>query len=78
MEIFSVNDEKFRKYGKVWNNIECTKLIKGMEHTPLPEDVIYVPSVEELEAVPKQRHSASVSLADFQSRLVTATETITS
>ena len=37
MEIFSVNDEKFRKYGKVWNNIECTKLIKGMEHTPLPE-----------------------------------------
>lgn len=78
MEIFSVNDEKFRKYGKVWNNIECTKLIKGMEHTPLPEDVIYVPSVEELEAVRKQRHSASVSLADFQSRLVTATETITS
>lgn len=53
MEIFSVNDEKFRKYGKVWNNIECTKLIKGMEHTPLPEDVIYVPSVEELEAVPE-------------------------
>ena len=46
MEIFSVNDEKFRKYGKVWNNIECTKLIKGMEHTPLPEDVIYVPSVD--------------------------------
>ena len=53
MEIFSVNDEKFRKYGKVWNNIECTKLIKGMEHTPLPEDVIYVSSVEELEAVPE-------------------------
>ena len=24
-----------------------------MEHTPLPEDVIYVPSVEELEAVPE-------------------------
>ena len=45
MEIFSVNDEKFRKYGKVWNNIECTKLIKGMEHTPLPEDVIYVPTM---------------------------------
>ncbi len=37
MEIFSVNDEKFRKYGKVWNNMECAKLLKGMEHTPLPE-----------------------------------------
>lgn len=26
-----------------------------MEHTPLPEDVIYVPSVEELEAVPEAK-----------------------
>ena len=48
-------DEKFRKYGKVWNNMECAKLLKGMEHTPLPEDVIYVPSVEELEAVPEAK-----------------------
>ena len=78
MEIFSVNDEKFRKYGKVWNNIECTKLIKGMEHTPLPEDVIYVSSVEELEAVPEAKTFSERALADFQSRLVTATETITS
>ena len=53
MEIFSVRDERFRRYGKVWDNIESTKLLKGMEHTPLPEDVIYVPSVEELEAVPE-------------------------
>ena len=53
MEIFSVRDERFRRYGKVWDNIESTKLVKGMEHTPLPEDVIYVPSVEELEAVPE-------------------------
>ena len=30
MEIFSVRDEKFRKYGKVWDNIESTKLLKGM------------------------------------------------
>lgn len=55
MEIFSVRDKKFRKYGKVWDNMECSKLIKGMEHTPLPEDVIYVPSVEELEAVSEAR-----------------------
>ena len=53
MEIFSVRDEKFRKYGKVWDNIESTKLLKGMGHTPLPEKVICVPSVEELEAVPE-------------------------
>ncbi len=78
MEIFSVNDEKFRKYGKVWNNIECTKLIKGMEHTPLPEDVIYVPSVEELEAVPEAKTFSERVFGGLQSRLVTATETITS
>ena len=47
MEIFSVTDERFRKYGKVWNGMECVKILREMEHTPLPEDVIYVPSVEE-------------------------------
>lgn len=50
MEIYSVLDEKFRAYGKVWDDLECTKIIREMEHTPLPEDVIYVPSVEEMEA----------------------------
>lgn len=61
MEILSVFDEKFRKYGRVWKNIDCTKLMKGMEHSPLPEDVIYVPSVEELEATPEAR--------EFQNRI---------
>ena len=50
MEIYSVLDEKFRAYGKVWDDLECTKIIREMEHTPLQEDVIYVPSVEEMEA----------------------------
>ena len=26
--------------------VDCTRLIREMEHTPLPEDVIYVPSME--------------------------------
>lgn len=55
MEIFSVSDEKFRKYGRVWKGLECAKLIKEMEHTPLPEDVIYVPSVEEMENLPEAK-----------------------
>lgn len=49
MEIFSVTDERLRKYGKVWNGMECVKILREMEHTPLPEDIIYVPSVEEME-----------------------------
>ncbi|MDD2978566.1 MAG: DUF4867 family protein [Hespellia sp.] len=51
MEIQNVADAGFRKYGKVLKGYDCTRLIKEMEHTPLPEDVIYVPSVEELEAL---------------------------
>lgn len=61
MEIYSIQDEKFRKYGKVWNNIECSRIIKEMEHTPLPEDVIYVPSVEEMEVLPEAE--------EFQNRI---------
>lgn len=51
MLIQKVTDVAFVKYGKVLSNYDCTKLIKEMEHTPLPRDVIYVPSVEELEAL---------------------------
>lgn len=40
MEIYSIKDEKFRRYGKVWSGFDCTRLIREMEHTPLPEDVI--------------------------------------
>ena len=53
MEIYSIKDEKFRRYGKVWSGFDCTRLIREMEHTPLPEDVIYVPSMEELEVLPE-------------------------
>lgn len=51
MNIQKVTDASFRTYGKVLTQFDCTQLIKEMEHTPLPEDVIYVPSVEELEAL---------------------------
>ncbi len=61
MEIFSVNDKKFRKYGKVWDGFECSRIIKEMEHTPLPSDVIYVPSVEEMEVLPEAK--------EFQNRV---------
>lgn len=61
MEIFSVNDKRFRKYGKVWDGFECSRIIKEMEHTPLPSDVIYVPSVEEMEVLPEAK--------EFQNRV---------
>lgn len=49
MKIQNVTDASFRKYGKVVEGYDCSKLIKEMGHTPLPEGVIYEPSIEELE-----------------------------
>ena len=59
MKIQKVTDPAFRKYGQVLDGYDFTGLIKEMKHTPVPEDVIYVPSVEELEAlefVPGQKN----------------------
>ena len=53
MKIQNVHDAAFRKYGKIIDTVDCTALIAEMAKTPAPEnDVIYVPSVAELEALP--------------------------
>ena len=52
MKIQNVADDAFRRYGKVLEGYDFTELLKEMKHTPVPEDVIYVPSVEEMEALP--------------------------
>ena len=51
MNIQKVTHAALRKYGQVLEGYDFTGLIKEMKHTPVPEDVIYVPSVEELEAL---------------------------
>ena len=52
MKIYSVNDPEFREYGRVINNVDFTELVEAMKKTPLPEGVVYEPSVAELEALP--------------------------
>ncbi|MEF9940939.1 MAG: DUF4867 family protein [Lachnospiraceae bacterium] len=52
MNIQRVTDSSFRKYGKILDGYDGSRLSKEMEHTPLPDDVIYIPSVEELEVLP--------------------------
>lgn len=52
LEIKKVTDASFARYGHVIADIDCTELAAKMkEVTPVPEDVIYVPSVPELEAL---------------------------
>lgn len=49
MVIKNVSNQAFKKYGRVLDGYEITEIVKEMENTPLPEDVIYVPSVEAME-----------------------------
>lgn len=55
MEIYHVEDKKFKKYGRVVKGIDFTGLVSAMEQTPCPEDVVYVAGVPELEALPVMR-----------------------
>ena len=51
MKIQKVTDPAFRRYGKVLEGYNFGPLLKEMKHTPVPEDVVYVPSAEELEVL---------------------------
>lgn len=49
MKIHSVHEERFRQYGKVVRNIDFSRLVEALKKTPVPDDVVYEPSVKELE-----------------------------
>jgi len=51
IEIKKVTDAAFRKYGRVITGIDCAELIEKMGSTPCPDDVIYIPSDANLEAL---------------------------
>lgn len=52
MVIQNVTDAAFRKYGRVISEIDFSELVAKLAETPLPEGVVYEPSVEILEALP--------------------------
>lgn len=51
MDIQKVTDSSFGKYGKILKEYSVSRILKEMEHTPMPEEVLYVPSVEEMEVL---------------------------
>ena len=51
MKIHSVCDKEFAQYGRVLTELDTKELISAMEKTPVPDDVIYVPSDKELESL---------------------------
>lgn len=52
MTIKKVTDPAFRAYGRIITGYDLDGMLKAMEQTPLPEDVIYIPSIPELEELP--------------------------
>ena len=55
MEIKSVTDEGFKRYGRVITDIDFSELVKALGNTPCPEDVVYVPGDSQLEALPVRK-----------------------
>ena len=52
MSVSKVTVPAFKAYGRIITGYDFSGLLKAMEQTPLPEDVIYIPSLPEMEALP--------------------------
>lgn len=65
MEIKKVTDAAFHKYGRIIENIDFSGLVEAMASTPLPEDVVYEPSVPELEALPVYKELAGKTYGEM-------------
>ncbi len=52
MRILEVTDQAFSKYGRIVDDIDFSELLTKMGETPVLQEVVYVPSVEALEALP--------------------------
>lgn len=52
MKIYEVTDKNFRKYGRVVKDLDTTGLVETLKKVAIPEEVVYEPSVPELEALP--------------------------
>lgn len=75
MEIISVADKRFKKYGKVIKNIDFSSLVEEMKKTEVPEGVVYEPSVEQLESLGAAQEIKNKFSVSFLYRLDTATAT---
>ncbi len=56
MKIQNITDSAFRQYGRIIRDIDFSELLRRTaETTPVPEDVVYVPSAAQLEALTAYR-----------------------
>ncbi len=65
MKVLSVKDPAFRKYGRVITNVDFSGLVEALGKTPVPEGVVYEPSVTELEALPVKQVVEQVTYGEL-------------
>lgn len=66
MKIYNVKDQEFRKYGQVLEGYDFTEIVEVMQKTPLPaDDVIYIPSAPELEALSVAKQLQEVGFGEI-------------
>ncbi|MBQ7774368.1 MAG: DUF4867 family protein [Lachnospiraceae bacterium] len=65
MKILSVTDSAFKKYGKVVDNVDFSQLVEELKKTPLPEGVVYEPSIAELEALPVMQELSNITYGEM-------------
>ena len=65
MNILKVTDPAFQKYGRIVDNVDFTGLVEALKHTPCPENVVYEPSVEALEALPVMEELSRVAYGEM-------------
>ena len=65
MKILSVSDVAFGKYGRVISNVDVTELVDALQKTPIPEGVVYEPSVAELEATTAMEPLSKVTFGEM-------------
>lgn len=65
MDVLKVTDAAFKKYGKVVENVDFSGLVEELKKTPVPEGVVYEPSVKELEALPVMETISRVTYGEM-------------
>ncbi len=65
MEIKKVTDPSFARYGKVVENVDFTALVEELAKTPCTAEVVYEPSVPELENLPVYKELQDVTYGEM-------------
>ena len=68
MQIKSITDSAFRKYGRVLP-VEVPDLLKRLAETPQPNEVVYVASAPELEACAEIISSMDERMQEIRNRI---------